>query len=92
MRKYILECCVDSVESARNAVCGGANRIELCGNLIIGGTTPSFALFEQVRKETDIKIHVLIRPRFGDFCYTKPELKMMRRKLSGSGMQGRTGL
>lgn len=92
MRKYILECCVDSAESAENAVRGGANRLELCGNLVIGGTTPSFALFEQVRRETGIKIHVLIRPRFGDFCYTESELKIMRREIEWFRDAGADGI
>lgn len=81
MKDYILECCVDSVESAKNAVGGGANRLELCGNLIIGGTTPSFILFQQVRRMTKAKIHVLIRPRFGDFCYNDDEIEVMRREI-----------
>ena len=46
MKNYCLEACVDSVQSAINAKKGGANRLELCGNLIIGGTTPSIGLFE----------------------------------------------
>ena len=64
--KYVLECCVDSVESAIAAEKGGANRLELCANLIIGGTTPSLALYEEVRKHTSIRIHALLRPRFVD--------------------------
>ena len=70
MKEYILEACVDSVESAMAAVEGGADRLELCGNLIIGGTTPGPWLFDEIRKRSDIRIHALIRPRFGDFCYT----------------------
>lgn len=73
MRKYILEACVDSPESAVEAVKGGADRLELCANLIIGGTTPGRALYEKVRELTDIRIHVLIRPRYGDFLYTEHE-------------------
>ena len=68
MDKYILEACVDSVESAIAATKVRANRLELCGNLMIGGTTPSLSLFNIIRKECDNKIRVLIRPRFGDFC------------------------
>ena len=67
MKEYILEACVDSVESAMAAVEGGADRLELCGNLIIGGTTPGPWLFDEIRKRSDIRIHALIRPRFGDF-------------------------
>lgn len=81
MRNYNLECCVDSVESALNAEKGGASRLELCGNLPIGGTTPSLSLFHSIRKESDIRIHVLIRPRFGDFCYSKYEMDIMREEI-----------
>lgn len=73
MRRCILEVCVDSAESAAEAVKGGADRLELCANLVIGGTTPDQALYEQVRKLTDIRIHVLIRPRYGDFLYSDSE-------------------
>jgi copper homeostasis protein len=78
MKKYILETCVDSVESAIAAERGGADRLELCGNLIIGGTTPSPLLFRRVREQCSIKIHVLIRPRFGDFCYTDQEFQIIK--------------
>ena len=77
MNEYILECCIDSVNSAVNAEKGGADRLELCGNLVIGGTTPSPCLFKEVRKHTDIPVHVLIRPRFGDFCYNAYEMEIM---------------
>ena len=60
MKDYVLECCVDSAESALNAARGGAGRLELCGNLIIGGTTPDTALYEEIRKYSDIRIHALI--------------------------------
>lgn len=88
MKNYILECCVDSVESALNAARGGASRLELCGNLIIGGTTPSMGLFHQIRKESDIRIHALIRPRFGDFCYTDYELEIMKEEIRAFREEG----
>ena len=91
MKKYVLECCVDSVESAINATNGGASRIELCSNLIIGGTTPDVALVKEIRKYTDIRIHALIRPRFGDFCYTEHEMEIMKsqiRALKDAGVEG----
>ena len=77
MKDYILECCIDRLESAINGEKGGATRFELCANLIIGGTTPSFTLFRQVRENTNLPIHVLIRNRFGDFCYTDNEIEEM---------------
>lgn len=78
MKHYILEACVDSTESAIIAAEGGASRLELCGNLIIGGTTPSLSLYREIRKHTDIPIHILIRPRFGDFCYTDSEFEQIK--------------
>lgn len=76
----ILEVCVDSVESAVNAELGGADRIELCGDLIVGGTTPSLALYERIREKIQIPIHVLLRPRFGDFLYSEEEIEVLLRQ------------
>lgn len=81
MENYILECCVDSVESAIEAEKGGANRIELCSALVIGGLSPSKALFEKVKEQVNIKIHVLLRPRFGDFCYTDYEHEIIKQEI-----------
>ena len=81
MENYILECCVDSVESAIEAEKGGANRIELCSALVIGGLSPSKALFEKVKEQVNIKIHVLLRPRFGDFCYTDFEHEIIKKEI-----------
>lgn len=81
MENFILEACVDSVESALAAEAGGANRLELCGNIIIGGTTPSPCLFQEIRAVSGICTHVLIRPRFGDFCYTDYEFLVMLREV-----------
>lgn len=91
MKNYILECCVDSAESALNAAKGGANRLELCANLIIGGTTPEEALYREIRKYSDTRIHALLRPRFGDFCYTDHEFAILRedvRKFRELGAEG----
>ena len=77
MNMPLLEVCVDSYASALAAVHGGADRLELCANLVIGGTTPSEALFSQLRRDFMIPIHVLIRPRFGDFLYDSHEMAEM---------------
>ena len=74
---YLLECCVDSAASALEAAAGGADRLELCSNLVIGGTTPSPALLTQIKEHTYIPVYPLIRPRFGDFLYTAQEIKVM---------------
>lgn len=86
-RKFI-EVCVDSVESALAAAAGGADRLELCANLIIGGTTPSPALFDAVRSAVGLPINVLIRPRFGDFLYTEAEHSIMCREVEAFAARG----
>ena len=82
MREYVLECCVDSVESALEAAKGGADRLELAANLIIGGTSPSIALFNEIRRNSDIKIFALLRPRFGDFHYTEHEFNILKEEVA----------
>ena len=73
----ILEVCVDSLASARSAIAGGADRLELCSALAVGGLTPYGELLRQIRAESDVKIRCLMRPRAGDFLYTKEEILMM---------------
>lgn len=73
----VLEVCVDSTASALAAKRGGADRLELCADLIVGGTTPSLTLVQQVRAETGLPVRALLRPRFGDFCYDSYELAQM---------------
>ena len=75
--RSVLEVCVDSTASALAAKRGGADRLELCADLIIGGTTPSIALLRQVKAETGLPVRALLRPRFGDFCYDRWELAQM---------------
>ena len=88
MSKYILEVCVDSVESAISAYNGGATRIELCSNLVIGGTTPDLELFKTIRNHIQIPINVMIRPRYGDFCYTEYEHEIMCRQVENFKNEG----
>ena len=74
----IVEICANSFESAVAAQRGGADRIELCTQLAVGGLTPSRHLIKKVVSELSIPVHVLIRPRKGDFCYSKEELNIMK--------------
>jgi copper homeostasis protein len=72
-----IEICANSYESAKAAQDGGANRIELCTDLSVGGLTPSRDVIETVINEINIPVHVLIRPRGGDFVYSKEEVELM---------------
>lgn len=86
-----LEICIDSLSSALAAQDGGACRVELCDNLLVGGTTPSYGMIKQVRQVLTIGLHVLIRPRRGDFYYTTDELAIMREDIriaKGLGADG----
>ena len=73
----ILEVCVDSLASARAAIAGGADRLELCSALAVGGLTPYAQLLKQIRAESNIPVRCLMRPRAGDFLYTPEEIQMM---------------
>lgn len=81
MNRPIIEVCVDSMESVREAVRGGADRLELCANLIIGGTTPSSCLIREASK-LGVPVNVLIRPRFGDFLFTEDEKREQLESIS----------
>lgn len=78
MDNLLLEICTDSVTSCQEAEKGGAARVELCANLFEGGTTPTAGCLKMARQEITIPIHVLLRPRGGDFCYSAEEFAVMQ--------------
>ena len=90
--QFILEICVESVDHAVAAERGGADRLELCSDLPSGGVTPSAELMEAVRRLVNIPIHVLIRPRAGDFCYSSDEFKIMRGEIQAAKRFGMNGI
>lgn len=82
---FKLEICVDNIESASDAQNAGADRVELCDNLIEGGTTPGYGTIVSARNNLNIGLNVLIRPRGGDFLYTDLEYDIMRRDIDICG-------
>jgi copper homeostasis protein len=74
----LIEACVESVEESVVAERGGAHRLELCANMEVGGTTPSRALFAAVRARVAVPIAMMVRPRGGNFVYSRGELASMR--------------
>jgi len=76
---YTIEIAVTDYTTAKSAVEGGADRIELCTALSEGGITPSFGLIQQCRNDFDIAIFPIIRPRSGDFLYTDEEFEVIKR-------------
>ena len=87
----ILEVCVDSLASARAAIRGGADRLELCSALAVGGLTPYVQLLKQIRAESTVPVRCLMRPRGGDFLYTPEEIQLMAaqiRDLKEAGANG----
>lgn len=85
MNKITLEVCANSVQSAIAAQKGGAVRVELCDNLGEGGTTPALSQIEITRKNIDIQLNTIIRPRGGDFFYSDLEFEIMKHDIHDCG-------
>lgn len=90
--KPVLEVCAHSVESAVSAERGGAMRLELCANLMIGGTSPDEDLFRMVRERVSVPVRVLLRPRCGDFLYTESEFELLCRQVKRFAALGTDGI
>lgn len=92
MENYWLEVVATSLESLESAIEGGADRIELCSNLFCGGTTPSAGLIQAAISESSVPVHILIRPRPGDFCYNKAEMNLICRDIEFAKQSGAAGI
>jgi copper homeostasis protein len=90
--RVTVEICVGDVESAIAAEAGGADRVELCDNLAVGGTTPSAGTIAESCRRLSIPVHVLIRPRAGDFVYSESELAVIRHDIEVAKALGADGI
>ena len=88
----LLEICVEGLADALEAGRGGADRIELCEHLAVGGVTPSSGAIGEASARSTVPLHVLIRPRGGDFRYDDPERAAMRRDVDVVKRQGAAGV
>jgi copper homeostasis protein len=91
-RRVKVEICVGDVASALAAAAGGADRVELCDNLAVGGTTPSAGTIAESCRRLSIPVQVLIRPRAGDFIYSEPEIAVMRHDIEIAKTLGAAGV
>ncbi len=91
-KEITIEVCIDSVQSAIAAGQGGANRVELCDNLFEGGTTPSAGSIAITRQSINIGLHVMIRPRGGDFYYSDLEFACMKKDIEVAKDLGADGV
>jgi copper homeostasis protein len=90
--RVTVEICVGDVESAIAAEAGGADRVELCDNLAVGGTTPGAGTIAEACRRLSIPVHVLIRPRAGDFIHPETELAVIRHDIEVAKALGAAGI
>ena len=88
----IKEACVGSFNEAKIAIINGANRVELCENLEVGGTTPSYGMIKKCIKDLEVPTLVMIRPRGGDFNYSIDEIEIMKEDILNCKKLGVVGV
>jgi copper homeostasis protein len=92
MSRLTFEVCVDSIESGLAAERGGADRVELCSDLLEGGLTPSYGVLQVARERLRIGIMAMVRPRGGDFCYSETEFAAMLHDVRAAREAGVSGV
>jgi copper homeostasis protein len=88
MDRVLLEICCGSLDDALEAAAGGADRVELCSSLFLGGLTPSFGALAEAKTRLRIPVVFMVRPRGGGFCYTEAEMAAMERDTEMAVAQG----
>jgi copper homeostasis protein len=92
MAHVLLEICCGSIDDAIEAEAGGADRVELCSALFLGGLTPSLGTIQEAKRRLKIPIMVMVRPRGGGFAYSEAELASMERDTQASVENGANGI
>jgi len=92
MSKILLEICCGSIDDAIQSQNGGANRVELCSALFLGGLTPSVGTIQEAKRRLKIPVIVMLRPRGGGFCYTDAEFATMERDAEAAIDAGAEGV
>jgi len=92
MKNFLFELCAESVEAARAGEFGGADRIELCSQLSLGGVTPPLSLIDAATRTLSIPVHILIRPRPGDFVFSSEEFQLMKDQIEQAKQAGAGGI
>jgi copper homeostasis protein len=92
MAKILLEICCGSIDDAIQSQSGGADRVELCSALFLGGLTPSIGTIQEATRRLRIPVMVMVRPRGGGFCYTDAEFATMQRDAEASLDSGADGV
>lgn len=92
MGKVLLEICCGSIDDAIEAEKGGADRVELCSALFLGGLTPSLGAIQEAKRRLKIPVMVMVRPRGGGFCYTEAEMATMERDTEAAVAEGADGV
>ncbi|MCR9246627.1 MAG: copper homeostasis protein CutC [bacterium] len=88
----LVEVAVDSVDGAVAAAAAGADRLEVCSALEVGGLTPTAGLLAAIRAAVDVPVFAMARPRAGDFCYTEPEFEVLLRDVAELRDRGADGV
>jgi copper homeostasis protein len=92
MSKVLLEICCGSIDDAIEAEAGGADRVELCSSLFLGGLTPSAGTLLEAKDRLRIPVICMVRPRGGGFCYTGAEMAVMERDTEWAAASGADGI
>ena len=92
MGKVLLEICCGSIDDAIQADAGGADRVELCSALFLGGLTPSLGTLQEAKRRVKIPVIMMVRPRSGGFCYTDAEMATMERDVEAAVAQEADGV